>query len=143
MKRLLLLNGPNINLLGKREPAIYGNQSMQNIVDTVQQTIQSYGYHLDAYQSNHEGDLIDKLQLADENYEGVIFNPAAFTHTSIGLRDVISAIDTPVIEVHLSNIHARESFRHTSLLAPVCIGQIVGLGVKGYRLAALALIENI
>ncbi|MCP8616830.1 type II 3-dehydroquinate dehydratase [Salirhabdus salicampi] len=142
MKRLLMLNGPNLNMLGQREPHIYGFDTLQTIEEDIRTYVQTYNWELDAYQSNHEGHLIDKLQQSNGKYEGIIFNPAAYTHTSVALRDAISAIDTPVIEVHLSNVHARESFRSKSLLAPVCKGQISGLGVVGYKLAAQAFLET-
>lgn len=142
MKKLLLLNGPNINLLGKREEDIYGSFTLADVEKDVCQAAQAQGFEIDTFQSNHEGELVDRLQLANGNYAGVIFNPAAYTHTSIALRDTIAAINVPVIEVHISNIHAREAFRHQSLLAPVCDGQIVGLGKTGYRLACQALIEK-
>ncbi|MDY0396467.1 type II 3-dehydroquinate dehydratase [Virgibacillus halophilus] len=142
MERLLLLNGPNINLLGKREKDIYGSCTLEEIEKEVRQTAQAEGFAVDTFQSNHEGELVDRLQQANGDYAGIIFNPAAYTHTSIALRDAIAAIDVPVIEVHISNIHAREVFRHQSMLAPVCAGQIVGLGKTGYRLACLALMEK-
>ncbi|MRH43154.1 type II 3-dehydroquinate dehydratase [Aquibacillus halophilus] len=142
MNRLLLLNGPNLNMLGKREPGIYGVTSLEDIEDNLTKLTESFKYQLDTFQSNHEGELIDRIQQADGNYQGIIFNPGAFTHTSIAIRDAISSITVPVIEVHISNVHQRESFRHTSLLAPVSKGQIVGLGVKGYQLAALAFLEE-
>lgn len=138
MKRLLLLNGPNINRLGRREKQIYGSFTLQDIEKEVQQVIKPYGYELDCFQSNSEGELIDRLHAADGQYEGIIFNPAAYTHTSIALHDAIKAIDTPVIEVHISNVYTRESFRHHSMTASACIGQIVGFGKKSYLLAALA-----
>src|SRR5690625_389510 len=141
MKRLLLLNGPNINMLGQREKQIYGSFTLKDIEHDVQQTIQSYGYELDSFQSNSEGELIDRLHAANGQYEGIIFNPAAYTHTSIALHDAIKAIDTPVIEVHISNVHERESFRHQSITASACIGQIVGFGKKSYLLAALAFVK--
>ncbi|WP_226035045.1 type II 3-dehydroquinate dehydratase [Aquibacillus saliphilus] len=142
MERLLLLNGPNLNMLGKREPGIYGVTSLQDIERNLSKLTKTYNYQLDSFQSNHEGELIDKIQEADGSYQGIIFNPGAFTHTSVAIRDAISSITVPVIEVHISNVHKRESFRHTSLLAPVCKGQIVGLGPKGYQLAAIALLEE-
>lgn len=141
MKRLLLLNGPNINMLGKREQEIYGHFTIVDIENEVNKVAASYGYELDSRQSNHEGVLVDILQKSDGRYSGIIFNPAAYTHTSIALLDAIKAIDTPVVEVHISNIHNREPFRHTSMLAPACSGQIVGFGLMSYRLAAYALIE--
>lgn len=142
MKRLLLLNGPNINMLGKRENEIYGEFTLQHIEENLSELIQGYGFKLDSRQSNHEGELVDFLQEANGAYEGIIFNPAAYTHTSIALRDCIKAIEVPVIEVHISNVHSREEFRHQSMLAPVCHGQIVGLGLLSYRLAAMAFIEK-
>lgn len=142
MKRLLLLNGPNINMLGKRENEIYGEFTLQHIEENISELIQGYGFKLDSRQSNHEGELVDFLQEANGAYEGIIFNPAAYTHTSIALRDCIKAIEVPVIEVHISNVHSREEFRHQSMLAPVCHGQIVGLGLLSYRLAAMAFIEK-
>jgi 3-dehydroquinate dehydratase-2 len=143
MEQLLLLNGPNLNLLGSREPEVYGHSTLDSVVRNVTKYAEEYGFGVDDYQSNHEGELIDTIQQAEGKYKGIIFNPGAYTHTSIALRDAISSITVPVIEVHLSNVHQRESFRHTSLLAPVCKGQIVGLGVMGYRLAAAAFIEDV
>ncbi|WP_077625040.1 type II 3-dehydroquinate dehydratase [Sediminibacillus massiliensis] len=142
MNRLLLLNGPNLNRLGIREPSIYGTETLKDVESSLRMLLESHGWQLDAYQSNHEGELIDSLHGAEGKYDGVIFNPAAYTHTSVALRDAISSISVPVIEVHLSNVHAREEFRHTSMLAPVCRGQIVGLGTTGYRIAALTFLEE-
>lgn len=142
MKRLLLLNGPNINRLGKREEDIYGSFTLQDIEKDISQLIGKYNYELTSFQSNHEGDLIDQIHAADGVYEGIIFNPAAYTHTSIALHDAIKSVQTPVIEVHISNIHARESYRHKSITAPACMGQIAGFGLKSYRLAALAFIDQ-
>ncbi|ASK63222.1 type II 3-dehydroquinate dehydratase [Virgibacillus phasianinus] len=142
MKRLLLVNGPNLNMLGNRENDIYGDFTLADIEKSLELFLKDKGYDLDCFQSNHEGKLIDRLQEANGKYTGIIFNPAAYTHTSIALRDTIKAIDTRVIEVHISNVHNREEFRHRSLLAPVCYGQIVGLGFTGYKLAAIALIDK-
>ncbi|MFG6114371.1 type II 3-dehydroquinate dehydratase [Halobacillus sp. MO56] len=142
MTRLLVLNGPNLNLLGKREPGIYGQGTLKDAVDQVKETAKEHDAEADDYQSNHEGDLVDAIQQAEGKYDGIIFNPAAYTHTSIALRDAISAVDVPVVEVHISNVHQRESFRQHSMVAPVCKGQVVGLGLIGYRLAALALLES-
>ncbi|WP_077326921.1 type II 3-dehydroquinate dehydratase [Virgibacillus siamensis] len=142
MKRLLLLNGPNINMLGKRENDIYGEFTLQDVEENLTNLLNEHGYELDSQQSNHEGSLVDFLQQANGKYEGIIFNPAAYTHTSIALRDCIKAMETPVIEVHISNVHNREAFRHQSMLAPVCYGQIVGFGLLSYRLAAHAFLEK-
>lgn len=130
-------------MMGIREKNIYGEFTLADIEAAMKQTTQKYGYDLECFQSNHEGELIDKLQAANGQFTGVIFNPAAYTHTSIALRDTIKAIETPVIEVHISNVHKREEFRHKSMLAPVCYGQIVGLGLMGYKLAATAFMEEI
>ncbi|PPA71383.1 type II 3-dehydroquinate dehydratase [Jeotgalibacillus proteolyticus] len=138
----LLLNGPNLNRLGLREPAVYGSTTLDEVEQNLISKAGQYGHKLTAKQSNHEGVLIDALHEAAElNYRGVLFNPGAYSHTSYAIRDAIASIDIPVIEVHISNIHARESFRHTSLLAAVTSGQIVGFGVLGYELALQALIE--
>ena len=142
MKRMLLLNGPNLNLLGSREPGVYGQNTLADIEHDVEQTLEKYGWEFDAFQSNHEGDLIDAIHEARHEATGIIFNPGAYTHTSIALRDAIASIDVPVIEVHISNVHKRESFRHTSMISPVTWGQIVGMGTIGYKLAAQAFIDH-
>ena len=134
--RILCLNGPNLNRLGKREPAIYGSETLEDVQNNLMAHGQKFNVVVDCKQSNHEGELIDWLHEAeDERFDGIIFNPGAYTHTSYAIRDAISSISIPVIEVHISNIHSRESFRHLSVLAPVCIGQICGLGTFGYSLA--------
>lgn len=134
LKRLLVLNGPNLNL--ERDRSIYGEYSLEKLEKALQSFVAKTDFSLDCFQSNHEGELIDRLHEADGYYTGIIFNPAAYTHTSIALRDAIAAIDTPVIEVHLSNINKREEFRRKSLLAPVCHGHITGLGMQSYLAAA-------
>ena len=134
--KILCLNGPNLNRLGKREPAIYGTVTLENVQQSLISLAAQSNVQVECKQSNHEGDLIDWLHLAaDTEVEGIIFNPGAYTHTSYAIRDAISSISIPVIEVHISNIHSRESFRHQSLLAAVCEGQICGLGTFGYTLA--------
>ena len=132
--KLLILNGPNLNLLGTREPETYGSATLKDLEQQLQKGFPDC--RLSFFQSNHEGALIDRLhQARTDQLDGIVFNPGGFTHTSIALRDAISAIAIDVIEVHISNVHAREPFRHHSYLAPVCIGQICGLGLQGYHLA--------
>ncbi|MCS4240096.1 3-dehydroquinate dehydratase-2 [Myroides gitamensis] len=131
--KILILNGPNLNLLGKREPTIYGNTSFEAYFEQLQREFPAV--ELDYFQSNSEGILIDKLHEVGFTYSGIVFNAGAYTHTSIALGDAIAAIDTPVIEVHISNTHAREEFRHTSKLAAHCQGVILGFGLKSYALA--------
>lgn len=142
MKKYLVLNGPNLNLLGQREPGIYGKDSLKALMARMEAAARKHGVAIGFFQSNHEGALIDKLHAAgDEGFAGIIFNPGAFTHYSYALRDAISAIRLPVIEVHISNIHAREEFRHHSVTAAVARGQIAGFGLYGYELALMALLE--
>lgn len=131
--KILLLNGPNLNLLGVREPEIYGRQTFEEFFDSLKALYPAAALHY--FQSNHEGAIIDKLHEVGFHFDGIILNAGAFTHTSIAIADAIGAIRTPVIEVHISNIHARESFRHHSWMASKCVGSIIGLGLSGYRLA--------
>ncbi len=130
---LLIINGPNLNLLGKREPSIYGRQSFDDFFSSLKLKYPSL--NLSYFQSNHEGEIIDKLHEKGFDCQGIILNAGAYTHTSIAIRDAISAITTPVIEVHISNVHAREPFRHHSNISPVSKGVIIGLGLMGYSLA--------
>jgi 3-dehydroquinate dehydratase-2 len=139
--RFLVLHGPNLNLLGSREPEVYGSTTLAEIDDLVQRTAQASGHEVDCFQSNHEGELIDKLQQAG-SYDGVILNPGGFTHTSVALRDAVSGVSVPVVECHLSNIYAREEFRQRSLVSPVCKGVVSGFGVASYLLALRALMEE-
>jgi len=132
--KILFLNGPNLNLLGTREPEIYGRLTLADIQAKVHQHAEKLGVEVDFRQSNQEGDLVGWIQEAKGKFIAIVINAAAYTHTSVALRDAISAVGVPTIEIHLSNIHAREAFRHTSLIAPVCLGQISGFGVKSYIL---------
>lgn len=141
MKKVLLLNGPNLNMLGVREPAIYGRDTLASIEAEVVQYGAERGVEVVCYQSNHEGALIDKLHEAHTAYDGVVYNPGAHTHYSYALRDAIGSIDTPVVEVHLSDIEAREEFRRVSVISPVCIAQIKGKGKLGYKEALDVLLE--
>lgn len=134
--KILVLNGPNLNFLGIREKDIYGTEDYGDLVRMLKEKAGREGHELDVFQSNHEGTLIDKIQEAYYNgTEGIIINPGALTHYSYALRDALASVKIPKIEVHISNVHTREEFRHTSVTAPVCTGQVVGLGLAGYALA--------
>lgn len=137
--KILVLNGPNLNLLGVREPGVYGNDSLETINKELSVYAESNGIELDFAQSNHEGEIIDKLHACMGVYDGVVLNAGAYTHYSIAIRDAISAIKLPVIEVHLSNVHSREEFRRNSVIAPVCRGSIAGFGKDSYLLGIIAL----
>jgi len=133
--KVLFLNGPNLNLLGERQPEVYGRRTLGDIESMLRERAMRRGVEIEFRQSNAEGDLVDWLQQAKGRFDSVVLNAAAYTHTSVALRDAIAATGVPVIEVHLSNIHAREEFRHKSLIAPVCVGQISGFGAFSYILA--------
>jgi 3-dehydroquinate dehydratase II len=141
MRSILVLHGPNLNLLGLREPGVYGPLTMKEIDSRLVELGKDLGREVRCFQSNHEGALIDALQDARTWATGVVFNPGGYTHTSIAIRDAIAAISIPVIEVHLSNVYAREEFRHKSLISAVCAGTISGLGVQSYLLGLRALVE--
>lgn len=141
-KSFLVLHGPNLNLLGKREPGIYGTLTLEALNELIYREAEKLGVSVDCHQSNHEGALIDLIQGAEEKYDGIAFNPGALTHYSIALRDAVAVITVPTIEVHLSNIYGREDFRHLSVIAPVALGQISGLGPQGYLLALQALADK-
>lgn len=132
--KVLILNGPNLNLLGKREPEIYGHQTLKDVEDLCKKAALAQNVEIDFRQSNHEGTLVDWIQEARETFDGIIINPAAYTHTSVAIHDALAAVDIPVVEVHLSNIHKREEFRHTSYVSKVADGVICGLGTEGYQL---------
>lgn len=141
MPAILILHGPNLNLLGQREPDVYGRTTLEEIDRRLVEAGKELGLEVRSFQSNGEGALIDALHAARGWAGGVIFNPGGYTHTSVALRDAISAISLPVIEVHLSNVYAREPFRHQSLIAPVCAGKIVGFGWRSYLLALQAMAD--
>lgn len=135
MKKILIINGPNLNLLGKREPEIYGKLSLVDIENEIKKSAEKLKVEVSFFQSNHEGEIVDAIGNAKDNFDGIIINPAAYTHTSVAIRDAIAAVNLPAIEVHISNVYSRENFRHNSFIAPVCIGQIAGLGIDGYLFA--------
>ena len=136
--KILFLNGPNLNLLGQREPNIYGSTTLADIEKKVRQRAEDFNAEIAFRQSNLEGELVNWIQEAKGRFDVIVLNAAAYTHTSIALRDAIAAVGVPTVEIHLSNVHAREEFRHKSLIAPVCSGQILGFGEKSYVLAVEA-----
>jgi 3-dehydroquinate dehydratase-2 len=138
-RNVLVIHGPNLNMLGTREPDIYGHQTLEEIDAALTTQADRLGLHIETFQSNHEGDMVDKIQQAHDSFHGIIINPAAYTHTSIAIRDALSLLNIPVVEVHLSNIYKRESFRRTSMISAVVTAQISGLGSHGYLLALEAL----
>ena len=143
MKKIALVNGPNLNFLGKRQPKIYGNKTLQDIEATVTKQAESMGLELTCFQSNHEGEIIDFLQKIDDSHAGVIINPGALMMNGYGLYDAISGSSLKFVEVHLSNIYAREKFRHHSIISSICIGQISGFGAESYSLGLKALSNKI
>ncbi len=140
MKRIWIINGPNLNLLGKREENIYGSQSFEAYFKELQDNFSELELYY--FQSNVEGELVSKIQEADGKCDGIVLNAAAYTHTSVAIADAIAAVQTPVLEVHISNVAKRESFRHTSLLSPVCCGVILGFGLQSYKLGIQAFLEK-
>ncbi|WP_191555946.1 type II 3-dehydroquinate dehydratase [Metabacillus idriensis] len=139
MRHFLIINGPNLNRLGLREPDVYGSKTLTDLERELMLFAEKQAFQITCFQSNHEGDLIDAIHEADDQYDGIVLNPGAFTHYSYAIRDAIASVSLPVIEVHISNVHSREPFRHQSVTAPVTAGQIIGLGFEGYQYALLAL----
>jgi 3-dehydroquinate dehydratase II len=140
---ILVLHGPNLNLLGLREPGIYGSASLSDVNQMLQDEAAKLSVRLTILQSNHEGALIDAIHAAMGEQQGLVINPGGYTHTSVALRDAIAGVNLPTVEVHLSNIHKREAFRHHSYIAPVAIGQISGFGIESYRFGLLALVQHL
>lgn len=143
MNNILVIHGPNLNLLGTREPEIYGSMTMRDINEDLQKQAKDAGVNIDFFQSNHEGEIIDKLHDARGIYDYIILNAGAYTHYSIAIRDALAAIEIPTIEVHISNIHQREEFRHHSVIAPVVVGQICGFGLDSYKAALYVAIRKL
>ncbi|TAN19916.1 MAG: type II 3-dehydroquinate dehydratase [Actinomycetota bacterium] len=143
MERILIINGPNLNMLGQRDPAIYGSETLSDIEHMLSSVALELGIELEFFQSNYEGALIEKVHSARGSFVGIVINPGAFTHYSYALKDAFDSVKIPFVEIHISNIHARETFRHTSVLASDAIGQIAGLGTYGYELALRALVRNV
>ncbi len=133
--KILVIHGPNLNMLGMREPEIYGHQSLEEINEALRATAKQLGLAVETFQSNHEGEMVDRIQKANDAFDGIIINPAAYTHTSVAIRDALSMLTIPIVEIHLSNINKRESFRHTSLMADIATARIAGFGAQGYQLA--------
>ncbi|MBQ6840259.1 MAG: type II 3-dehydroquinate dehydratase [Oscillospiraceae bacterium] len=140
--KLLVLNGPNINMLGIREPGIYGTQTFADLLSLIEDTAKEYCIHIEQYQSNHEGDLVDKIQAAYGKFNGIVINPAAYTHTSVAILDALKAVGIPAVEVHISNVDVRESFRQISYAGLYCEKTIKGQGLDGYRQAIAYLVEK-
>ena len=141
--KILVINGPNLNLLGTREPEVYGNLTLKDINNELTNYANELHIEIEFYQSNIEGEIVNKIQWAKNNCNGIVINPAAYTHTSVAIRDAISAVELPAVEIHISNIHSREDFRKNSFIAPVCIGQISGFGLDSYKLGLKAIVNKL
>lgn len=141
-KKVLVIHGPNLNLLGEREPGVYGEQSLEIVNKAIMDSAKKINVECNVFQSNHEGEIIDKLHSARHDFDGIVINAGAYTHYSYAIRDAISAIKIPCIEVHISNVFAREEFRAKSVIAPVCLGSICGFGIESYTLALQALVNR-
>lgn len=141
--KILFLNGPNLNLLGTREPDKYGTQTLKDIEIFIKEEAKRHNIEVEFYQSNIEGELVNKIQEAKNIFDGIVMNPAAYTHTSVAIRDAILAVSIPTVEIHISNIHTREEFRKTSLTAPACVGQITGFGINSYKLGLIAISDHL
>lgn len=139
--KILFLNGPNLNLLGTREPDKYGKYTLNDIENYIKKEAASINVDVNFFQSNIEGELVNKIQESKGNFDGIVINPAAYTHTSVAIRDAFLAVEIPAVEIHISNIHTREDFRKHSLIAPVCIGQITGFGAESYKLGLIAIVD--
>ena len=133
--KILVIHGPNLNMLGMREPEIYGHQTLEEINEALWAQAKQLGLVVESFQSNHEGEMVDRIQQAHDAFDGIIINPAAYTHTSVAIRDALSMLTIPIVEIHLSNINKRESFRHTSLIADIATARISGFGAQGYQMA--------
>ena len=141
LKKILIIHGPNLNMLGKREPHIYGHESLDDIDASLEKKGEKLGIDVETFQSNHEGELVEKIQQAAGIVHGVVINPAAYTHTSVAIRDALVMLEIPIVEIHLSNIHRREPFRHTSMIADIVTARIAGFGASGYTLALEGLVK--
>ena len=139
---ILILNGPNLNMLGSREPEKYGYTTHSEIEHKLVEYGKKHNTQIDCFQSNIEGELVEAIQKSQDAYDGIVLNAGGYTHTSVAIRDAIASVETPVVEVHLTNVHAREEFRHNSMIAPVCVGQIAGFGENSYILGIDALLNN-
>jgi len=139
--RILIINGVNMNMLGIREPDKYGSTTLKDLEKDLYSFSFELGVDIETYQSNHEGEIVEKIHSALNNFDGIIINPGAYTHTSVAIRDAISAVSIPTVEIHITNIHAREDFRHESLIAPVCLAQISGFGLDSYKLGLRGLAD--